>query len=360
MMQFFENFLQFVNRIPKYTICWLALIIALVIAALSFIIFIICTISAADIPDYEDWVSVSNCKEVWDSKTSTELSVVPIQHYPPRLVGWDRNVIITAKTSTRKETLAYVYVRQKKEVNGLRFPVEIPADNQTLKFRIDMGDENLTDLTKIQDAELYITDSDGNRASDKPAEFEVLSGGDFTPTISIFVTMIAIIVALLSLWAQPTPRIDKEKFKSQRKPAAPLKRFWSYMAVFTALLSLVMFLSQFSPHIEVTPCILPLYFVGMGLLISSINMVVLSVFESIVSIIVSIFVKGVYRRTTAFESYYKCAFAFLVFFALLLCISLIWLIANGFSWWKGWLYIPLVACVVIVIYEWKVKRYDNS
>lgn len=382
MIRFFKNLLQFVRRAPTYY--WLGLLFLLVITTLS---LAGCTnaqdIYLTDPANFTNWESVSNCKKIWNSKYSNELTIVDIKHCPKRLAQWDENVIVTVQTISENGTSAYIYIRQKDDKNGLRYPFTFTADNQTLKVRIDMGFVNLTDLTRIQNVDLYITDSRGigapyiihpygNKASSNPYEFEVLFIDNYLSMMGILATVTAVVVALLSLWAQLIARLVDRESERPRKLTATLNLFWIYIAVFIALLSLIAFLSAFSPGIRVTQYnIIPLYFVGWGLLISSIAMVVLSVFESTISI----FFKGFCKRTTVFDrpyvfldiifiSYYKYAFIVLAVFALLLCGSLIWLIADGFSlvkiiWWLS-IFTVLGGGGVLSAHIWVAKKYGRK
>lgn len=363
------------------TICWILLLL-FVITALAMAIISICSHSTNNIitdpGKLEKWETVYEDKDIFLDETLSEPEVITIKHWPPRVVGLDGNIVITVKIDAKEKTTAYIYMRENGAKSGLRYPIDISRGSQLPKFKIDMGSDNITgmasdNLTKIQNAELYILNSDSKKLSNKFDEFEVLRGGNFTPTIGIFITMIAIVVALLSLWPQQMPDRDGEKSEGLKKSAVTLKRFWSYMTVLIALLSLIAFLSQFSPHIKVTPYIVPVYFVGLGLLVSSITMVVLSIFESIVSVLIKGFCNNLTKfdqtvtlKNADFSLAYKVALVVLIIFVFSLCISLIALIAYKFSWKIQWLCIfPVMGLFMIIgahigLRIWAQRRYRNS
>lgn len=366
-----ECFRELANNIRNHKFClFLSLFIIEAIVFISIPIYH-CMDNKITVPvKLEKWSAVSD--NISLDEGLNNLTVISISHWPPRPVRWDGNIIITInidasdniRINEKTPMLMYVYICDgKNKKSGLLHSENITQTGR-LKFQIDMGSDNFSNITN---AELYILDSNRKVARAKqdilPHKFDVTSVNNYLNMMGVLATITAVVVALLSLWAQLNARLVNEKSGRSRKLAAALNLFWIYLAVFIAFLSLIAFLSAFSPGIKVTPTIMPLYYVGWGLLISSIVMFVLSVFESLVSM----FVTGVYKLTTPFDptfvfpvtrfdSYYKCAFVFLIFFALLICITLLCLIADGFSWWPGWLFIPMVACVGIVIVHTLIVR----
>ncbi len=334
--------------ILKYITFWLALLLLLVIAALTFKSF---TISQ----ELKNWEPCSEAEQCLCGETEAGVDI-SIGHFPPRLAEGDKKIEITIRTRANKETCAYIYIGEE----NVDFPktysrhyISIPEGTRPVNYKLDMGTGN---LSSIYMAQVYVADSNNRRISNSIV-FEV------TPvtkeTLGMLITTTAIVLALLSLLAQLIVRIAGTELTKTKKLIATINLFWIYIAIFFAACGLVFFLLNFS-QFRITPIFPPLYFIGLGLLSSSILMVMISIFESIVTIAI----KGLHKGESEFDplfiympkqvkQFYKwtfdvlCSISMLIFIFFVLCFA--------WSYICLWLIVGL-AIIKLGLYAWTVWR----
>lgn len=259
--------------------------------------------------------------------------------WPPRLSQWDNYLNLYIITSTDKATEFILYIvgsdwdeSQKKDIKFTlyrKIPIE-PGINHTNSFTVKIP--WYSDYpSRWYKTVIYVADLQGNYYKLERESIEVTSQSESTR--NILVTVSAIIVALLSLWAQLTVRLINEQSYPSRKKAATLSLYWIYLAIAIAMGALILWLLQTS-QFKFTPYFFPKYFVGLGFIFTPIVMICMSVLESIITM----FAKG-WQNKTAFDPLgrfespwlYRWAFVGFNICAVVLLIFMILLVASGFD-----------------------------
>jgi len=177
--------------------------------------------------------------------------------------------------------------------------------------------------------------------------------------ISLFLVACAILIALLSLWAQLWVSFGKNQDNS-RKISASYGLFWIYTAILFAMAAISIILVRqywegLSQQAFILSRPLPQFLeeLGFSFLISSFIMGLVNITQSAVSILIKAL-----RGRTAFESLVnedriRAAWLFTLAVLALITLAVAWLgIVFCKLWWLGYI---VIGCVGIFVY-WALHR----
>ncbi|MDD5311797.1 MAG: hypothetical protein PHO26_02005 [Dehalococcoidia bacterium] len=233
--------------------------------------------------------------ELDSTKTSNLLprnSVIKsIDVFPPRVTPTDSRINISLVTESPKYEKQFLYVSG--DNVSLSWPIEInPGEDQqdfSVLLPYDKDHQERWVNTKV-----YV--------SATPHQSSPIAYVEVTPvnqsTVQYLVTVTAIVIAVLSLWAQLTLKYlgIEEKNEADAKSIATITLYWIYTAIGIAILALIAFSLTYSSF-KVSPYFIPMYFIGMGLLTTPIFMIAISVLEAFTTLFLKLF-----NGMTAFSS----------------------------------------------------------
>jgi hypothetical protein len=320
-------------------------IIILLIPVAYFIYGLVFTCSASNLIR---WEPLSEIIKRQSGEVSLGFRVLSITHFPPRLVGWDKKLVIKVKTDASAETYGYIYIGDAlPRGTYLGSSIPIPKGINTQKFEVNMATDNLTNLLN---ARIYIAGPDGHIISSHDY-FDIMIIEQYISVASLLATVAAIIIAVLSLWAQLTAHLISVNHDDFRTMGATLTLYLIYIAMFWAVLSLIIFISQLT-IVRFTPYLVPTFLVGLGMMIASLYAVLLIAVEPLISLPFkvfrnhgTIFSRLFTSKDMQSEPKYKGTFYGIIVCGLLIPIIFIYIIVQTANWV---LIIPILAMMGVV------------
>lgn len=170
-------------------------------------------------------------------------------------------------------------------------------------------------------------------------------------------TFCAILIAILSLWAQLTVRISQNQDITKQK-LSTLSLFWIYMAILCSLVALgFLFYARVGQLLDFLPKFI-LYRIGLGLMLASFLMGSIHVFESVVTLAIKI-----KRNLNLYNSLvndinhqiYKCSLYCFVASAAIICLfSILGTLFGAYEPLFYWFWAGNIIALLILVWRYQM------